>query len=81
MKTMTFRNNSNNNTMKPEIKSFLSGIALVVGLTLVFLVLKLTGIISWSWWAVTSLLLVYAAILVIMFIITMCVYFYYQRNH
>lgn len=67
--------------MKPEIKSFLSGIALVVGLTLVFLVLKLTGIISWSWWAVTSLLLVYAAILVIMFIITMCVYFYYQRNH
>lgn len=66
--------------MKPEVKSFLSGIALVVGLTLVFLVLKLTGIISWSWWAVTSPLLVYAAILVITFIVTMCVVFY-QRNH
>ena len=67
--------------MKPEVKSFLSGIALVVGLTLVFLVLKLTGIMSWSWWAVTLPLLVYAAILAIMFIITMCVYFHYQRNH
>lgn len=67
--------------MKPEVKSFLSGVALVVGLTLVFLVLKLTGIMSWSWWAVTLPLLVYAAILAIMFIITMCVYFHYQRNH
>lgn len=67
--------------MKPEVKSFLSGIALVVGLTLVFLVLKLTGIMSWSWWAVTLPLLVYAAILAIMFIITMCDYFHYQRNH
>lgn len=67
--------------MKPEVKSFLSGIALVVGLTLMFLVLKLTGIISLLWWAVTSPLLVYAAILVIMFIITMCVYYHYQRNH
>lgn len=67
--------------MKIDFKSFLSGIILVVGLTFVFLVLKLTGIVSWSWWAVTSPLLVYAAILVIMFIITMCVYFHYQRNH
>lgn len=67
--------------MKPEVKSFLSGVALVVGLTLVFLVLKLTGIMSWSWWAVTLPLLVYAAILAIMFIITMCVDFHYQRNH
>lgn len=67
--------------MKPEVNSFLSGVALVVGLTLVFLVLKLTGIMSWSWWAVTLPLLVYAAILAIMFIITMCVYFHYQRNH
>lgn len=67
--------------MKPDVKSFLSGVALVVGLTLVFLVLKLTGIMSWSWWAVTLPLLVYAAILAIMFIIPMCDYFHYQRNH
>ena len=67
--------------MKPEVKSFLSGEALVVGLTLVFLVLKLTGIMSWSWWAVTSPLLVNTAILAIMFIIPMCDYFHYQRNH
>lgn len=66
--------------MKIDFKSFLSGIVIVVGLTLVFLVLKLTGIISWSWWAVTSPLLIYAAMLAIMFIITMCVYFYYKRN-
>lgn len=66
--------------MKSEIKSFLSGIALVVGLTLVFLVLKLTGIISWSWWAIASPLLTYAAILLIMVIITICVYIRYNRN-
>lgn len=66
--------------MKKEIKSFLSGIVLIVGLTLVFLVLKLTGIISWSWLAVISPLLVYAAILIIMFIITLCLYSHYKNN-
>lgn len=67
--------------MKPEIKSFLSGVAVVIGLFLVFLVLKLTRIVSWSWWAITSPLLVYAAILVIMFIITICVCIHYKNNH
>lgn len=67
--------------MKPEIKTFLSGVAMVVGLTLIFLILKLTGVISWSWRAVASPLLVYAAFLVIMFIITMCIVIHYQRNH
>lgn len=66
--------------MKKEIKSFLSGIVLIVGLTLVFLVLKLTGIISWSWLAVISPLLVYAAILIIMFIITLYLYSHYKNN-
>lgn len=66
--------------MKKEIKSFLSGIVLIVGLTLVFLVLKLTGIISWSWLAVISPLLVYAAILIIMIIITLYLYSHYKNN-
>lgn len=66
--------------MKKEIKSFLSGIILIVGLTLVFLVLKLTGIISWSWLAVISPLLVYAAILIIMIIITLYLYSHYKNN-
>lgn len=66
--------------MKPEIKSFLSGIALVVGLTLAFLVLKLTGITSWSWLAVISPLLAYATMLIIMFIITLCLYSHYKNN-
>lgn len=67
--------------MKPEIKSFLSGITLVVGLFLVFLVLKLTGLISWSWWLVVSPLLGYCGILTIVLIITMRIYFHYKNNH
>lgn len=66
--------------MKKEIKSFLSGVTLVVGLTLVFIVLKQTEITSWSWLAVISPLLVYAAILIIMFIITLCLYSHYKNN-
>lgn len=67
--------------MKPETKSFLSGVAVTFGLSLVFLVLKLTKVVSWSWWAIASPLLTYAAILLIMLIITVCVYIRYNRNH
>lgn len=66
--------------MKKEIKSFLSGVTLVVGLTLVFIVLKQTEITSWSWLAVISLLLAYATMLIIMFIITLCLYSHYKNN-
>lgn len=66
--------------MKKEIKSTLSGVALGVGLFLVFLVLKLTGLISWSWWLVASPLLGYGVILMIMLIITLCLYSHYKNN-
>lgn len=66
--------------MKKEIKSFLSGATLVVGLTLVFIVLKQTEITSWSWLAVISPLLAYATMLIIMFIITLCLYSHYKNN-
>nr|DAK20722.1 MAG TPA: dystroglycan [Caudoviricetes sp.]DAZ02833.1 MAG TPA: dystroglycan [Caudoviricetes sp.] len=66
--------------MKKEIKSFLSGVTLVVGLTLVFIVLKQTEITSWSWLAVISPLLAYATMLIIMFIITLCLYSHYKNN-
>lgn len=67
--------------MKPEIKSFLSGVAVTAGPTIVFIVLKLTGIVSWSWWAITSPLLTYAVIFVITMIITICVGIRHNRNN
>lgn len=40
--------------MKPQIKVIHSGTPLGTLLFLVFLVLKLTGVIAWSWWWVTA---------------------------
>lgn len=45
--------------MKPETKSALSGIGIFVGLTFVFLILRLAGVTHWPWWAIISPVLVY----------------------
>lgn len=67
--------------MDPIFKSFLSGVALTIGLFAVFLVLKLTGVISWSWWWVASPLLFHVAVMAVMLVITLCVYYHAKRRH
>ena len=49
-------------------------ISLPVLLTIVFIVLKLIGKISWSWWWVLSPLWIYVAILLLVFLFDIIIY-------
>lgn len=40
-------------------------------ITIIFVVLKLTGVIDWSWWLVLSPILIYFALLIIVLIIVL----------
>ena len=53
------------------------GIGIVGMLTIIFLVLKLTGVITWSWWWVfaplwISALLVVGILLIILLVVIVC---------
>jgi hypothetical protein len=50
-----------------------SGVNLSSVLFIVFLILKLTGNIDWSWWWVTSPLWIPAALLIIVGILMLCI--------
>ena len=56
--------NSNTNTSTASINIGLGGILFVV-----FLVLKLVGVIDWSWWWVTAPLWIPAAVVLILWLI------------
>lgn len=45
------------------------GFSLCTVLFLVFLILKLTGVIAWSWWLVFLPLIIYAGIIVVLLFI------------
>lgn len=47
---------------------------------IVFLILKLTGLISWSWWWVTSPLWITAALVAVLAVISFCVYLFAGRK-
>lgn len=65
-----------------KFNSTASGIAFVVALFLVFLILKLASVISWSWWWVTAPIWMPFAIGMIMLIISMIrVVWYVKRNN
>lgn len=49
-------------------------ISLPVLLTIVFIVLKLIGKISWSWWWVLSPLWIFVAILLLVFLFDIIIY-------
>ena len=49
-------------------------ISFPVLLTIVFIVLKLIGIISWSWWWVLSPLWIFAAIALLFFLFDIIIY-------
>lgn len=46
------------------------GMGLLSVLCLIFIVLKLTGLISWSWWWVLSPLWIYLALVIMVVILT-----------
>lgn len=56
-----------------------NGIGLSTVLFLIFLVLKLTGNINWSWWWITALLWIPIAIIFVVFFIAFLIYLYKGR--
>lgn len=56
-----------------ESTQMATGISLPVVVFIVFLTLKLCGVISWSWWLVTSPLWIIAAVALVLIITSMIV--------
>ena len=50
------------------------GLGLASVLTIIFIVLKLVGVINWSWWWVLSPLWINAILVVVIFVIIFVVY-------
>lgn len=67
--------------MKREDGQTASGLSLPVVVFVVFLTLRLAGVISWSWWWVTSPLWIVAAIIVAITILYAVVFTYRYRKH
>lgn len=51
------------------------GLGLASVLTIIFIVLKLVGVINWSWWWVLSPLWINAILVAVIFVIIFVVYF------
>jgi len=49
-------------------------------LTIVFVVLKLTGVISWSWWWVFSPLLISAGLFVVVLVLMAIAFFVFHKK-
>lgn len=62
-----------------------AGLSMPFIVFLVFLILKLTNLIGWSWWWVTSPLWIVAAIIILLSIISWTVFYIrykrYKRKH
>jgi Flp pilus assembly protein TadB len=67
--------------MKREDAQTASGLSLPVVVFVVFLILRLSGVISWSWWWVTSPLWIVAAIIVAITILYVAVFTYRYRKY
>lgn len=67
--------------MKREDAQTASGLSLPVIVFVVFLTLRCAGVISWSWWWVTSPLWIVAALIVVITILYVAVFAYRYRNH
>lgn len=66
--------------MRKEDAQTAQGLSLQVIVFVVFLILKLTGLISWSWWWVTSPLWIVAALIVAITIIYVAVFTFRYRK-
>ena len=67
--------------MKREDAQTATGLSLPVIVFVVFLTLRLAGVISWSWWWVTSPLWIVAALIVAITIFYVAVFAYLYRKH
>lgn len=67
--------------MKREDAQTAAGLSLPVTVFVVFLILRLTGLITWSWWWVTSPLWIVAAIIVVLTILYVAVFTFRYRKH
>lgn len=65
-------------TTKTEVKNY--GIGFLPLLAIVFITLKLTGYIAWSWWLVLLPLLVQAGLVVIALIILGVCYYLAKKS-
>lgn len=54
-----------------NIKAKITGIPVLALVTIVLMVLKLTGVVSWSWWAVTAPIWVPLAIAIIVILVVL----------
>lgn len=63
-----------------ESKSSSGGIGFVGVLTLIFITLKLLGVIDWSWWWVLSPLLISWAIALVVILAVMAGSLWYERR-
>lgn len=66
--------------MKQKDAQIASGLSLPVVVFVVFLTLRLAGVVSWSWWWVTSPLWIVAAIIVAITILYVAVFTYRYRK-
>lgn len=66
--------------MKREDARTAMGLSLPVIVFVVFLTLRLAGVISWSWWWVTSPLWIVAALIVAITILYVAVFAYRYRK-
>lgn len=66
-------------TTKTEVKNY--GIGFLPLLAIVFIVLKLTNVINWSWWLVLLPLIIQAGLLILaLAIIGIAVYIKYKKS-
>lgn len=67
--------------MRKEDASAAAGLSMPAIVFIVFLTLKLTGVISWSWWWVTSPLWIMAGIMVLITLIYTAVFAIRFKRH
>lgn len=67
--------------MKKEDAKTATGLSLPVVVFIVFLTLKLAGVISWSWWWVTSPLWIMAAFTILLTVLFFGLFFYRKRKY
>lgn len=67
--------------MEQESKTFFTTNMYPEFLAIVYAILKLTGVIDWSWWWVVSPILLFAAFFAVIFIIVVIIYFARELVH
>jgi len=67
--------------MKKKNPSPATGLSLPAVVFVVFLILKLTNLVKWSWWWITSPLWIVVALVVVLVVISFCVIAFRAKKH